>query len=296
MVSEVQIERRTQESGFQSLAGALFLSRDWNEIPLMALAAYFDASGHKKDQEFLVVAGFVSSVSDWVSFDEKWKARLERDDLPYFHANEFAQSVGAFENGWKDEAKRRESLCADLMEIIKSHAYRQFGHVVINKVLEDNMSAATKAKYKVSPFSLAGRSCAASLRLWLKRDGWNTVPELIFEDGDLDRGFLIDALVRDGFAPPIFRPGRDRETKDGLIIEGLTPLQAADWLAYEIFKASKAAGVYRWPMIEFLSSPGHLGIYEIDDVKALEIEMNTPFDQILKPIPGNQFFVRESKG
>lgn len=257
----------------------------------MPLIAYFDASGHKT-QDFVVVAGFVSSAKDWTNFDLAWKQRLQKDGLAYFHAVEFAQSTGAFSNGWKDNANRRASLSADLMHIIKAHAYRQFGHVVVNKVLEDNMCAKTRHKFKVSPYSLAGRSCAASLRVWLERDRWDTVPELVFEDGDLDRGFLSDVLVRDGFAPPSFLPGRDRKTSEGANQEGLTPLQAADWLAYEIFKASKAEGVYRWPMLEFLNSPGRLGIYEPDDVKALEIEMNTPMDRILEPIPGNHFFVK----
>jgi len=69
----------------------------------------FDASGHESDQPFLVVAGFVSSASDWDAFSVKWMERLERDGLPYFQGNQFASCSGIFE-GWDQQEGRRRRL------------------------------------------------------------------------------------------------------------------------------------------------------------------------------------------
>ena len=65
------------------------------------MLAAFDASGNKTDQTILLVAGFVSSVEQWMDFDRDWRKRLEDDGIEYFHATEFAHSRGAFE-GWKN--------------------------------------------------------------------------------------------------------------------------------------------------------------------------------------------------
>ena len=42
-------------------------------------------------------------------------------------------------------------------------------------------------------------------------------------------------MRRDGYSPPIFRPSRDH-TKDGQLVRGMAPLQAADFAAYELRK------------------------------------------------------------
>jgi hypothetical protein len=252
----------------------------------MALAAYFDASGHQDDQKYLVVAGFVSSPQEWINFDRLWTGRLRKDGIQYFHANEFAHSINQFA-GWRDDKKRRESLCSDLMEIIKRHVFRMFGSVVINKVLNEELPERTREEYLINAYSLAGRGCAADLRLWLLKERWRTVPELIFEDGDIGKGLLRETLLRDGFSEPVFLPKKDTVKKDGMVIKGLTPLQPADWLAYEMFLASKSKNVERWPLQQFLNTPGYdtVGIYSPADLQAIRAEMHTPRDQVLRPVP-----------
>src|ERR1039458_1092492 len=58
-----------------------YLSGDFSNIILAMMTACFDASGHERDQRFLVVAGFVSSVDDWIDFDRLWRDRLAKDGL-----------------------------------------------------------------------------------------------------------------------------------------------------------------------------------------------------------------------
>ena len=56
------------------------------------LAACFDASGKKHGEVRVVVAGFISSTTDWDAFDLAWRMRLSDDRIEYFHMVEFAQS------------------------------------------------------------------------------------------------------------------------------------------------------------------------------------------------------------
>jgi hypothetical protein len=250
----------------------------------MALAAYFDASGHQEDQKYLVVAGFVSSPKEWINFDRFWTERLKKDGLQYFHANEFAQSVGQF-NGWRGDEKRRRSLSEDLMAIIKSHVFRMFGCIVINKVLAEDMSKETRDKWLINAYSLAGRDCVGKLRIWQVEQRWNNVvPELIFEDGDIGKGLLSKALVRDGFSEPIFRPKKDRVMSNGSIRKGLSPLQPADWLAYEFFLATKTKNVDRWPLQQFILTPGFdaIGIIAPENLQLLSAMLTTPLNEIVE--------------
>jgi hypothetical protein len=123
----------------------------------------------------LVVAGFVATADEWVEFNKFWKERLTQDGIEYFHAVEFAHSVGEFASGWNGNEPRRRALLADLMTIIKRHVSRKFADVVINEAL-DKMSNDTKAQFHINAYSLAGRSCVARLREWLHRERWETVP------------------------------------------------------------------------------------------------------------------------
>lgn len=99
----------------------------WNagqdERRIMLIFA-FDAGGDD-NTEHLTVAGFASSTEDWSDFSEKWKARLEKDGIPFFRAVDAASFRGPFEH-WRELPNReqlRRALFADLMELIKGHAY-----------------------------------------------------------------------------------------------------------------------------------------------------------------------------
>lgn len=248
----------------------------------MALTAYFDAGGHQQDQKYLVVAGFAASVEMWLEFDRSWTERLRRDGLDYFHAVEFAHSYGQFASGWREDEPRRRALSSDLMDILKRNVSRKFMSVTINEALDDKMNDETKSQFHINAYSLGGRTCCARLREWLEEEQWKTALELVFEDGDIGKGLLSKTLLRDGFPEPLFKPKKDRLLKSGLIERGAVPLQAADWLAYETFLATKRGNDIRWAMQEFETTPGPGGIYEARDLERLEKVLNSPIDEIIE--------------
>jgi hypothetical protein len=55
------------------------------------MAAYFDASGHHKGAKFLVIAGFVASVENWIVFEKEWFEFIKPYGLEYSHAKKIAQ-------------------------------------------------------------------------------------------------------------------------------------------------------------------------------------------------------------
>ena len=109
--------------------------------------ACFDAGGSQHDQNFLVVAGFISSADTWKRFDTAWRERLEQDDLSYFHMVDLAQSTEEFKEGWKNNEPRRQKLLADLMEIIQKYAFRRFGCAVNNELFLLHLSKERREEY-----------------------------------------------------------------------------------------------------------------------------------------------------
>jgi hypothetical protein len=52
-------------------------------------SAYFDESGHPDDGRFLVVAGAVADVNQWVHFEREWVELLAPLNTNVFHAVDF---------------------------------------------------------------------------------------------------------------------------------------------------------------------------------------------------------------
>jgi hypothetical protein len=207
------------------------------------------------------VAGFISSENDWADFDKAWQARLSADGLSYFHMAEFAQSTGQF-HGWKNQEVKRHKLLYDLMMVIKSHVYRKFGCAIVNEILLTHLSEDLKQEYYLKAYALVGRTYAAKVREWAKMEKFPSPIELVFEDGDSGKGELFNRLRKDGFPDPVFKP------------KAFTPLQAADFLAYEAFLVMKRLDDEnyhcRWAIPEFHKVPGEIGDYTVSDMKDLE--------------------------
>ncbi len=243
----------------------------------------FDAGGDDAT-DYLTVAGFASSTDDWDEFSKKWNARLERHGIAFFHATDLASFQGPFEH-WHDLPDRdelRRALYGDLMDLIHSYCYHKLGCTVVNKDFRQTNSK-LRAEFAPRAYSLAARTCEKYARKWLVEE-WKYCTELavgiVFEAGDKGSGVLRQQLAADeGHIPPSFRPKKDTPRDDGTIDYGFVPLQAADWLAWEINRAVRdldkgriqVESELRWPMQEFLRHPtGYLGQYTLQNLKEMD--------------------------
>lgn len=245
----------------------------------------FDASGDERTT-LLSVAGFVSSAEDWKAFSEAWTNRLTQEGIECFHAVDANAFRGEFEpfRNRSDKVQWRERLFSDLMDILKRNVYRKFACTVINKDFHQ-MSEPLRQEFSLSAYSLAGRTCEKQARQWALEEWKN--PEmaigLVFEAGDRGYGKLQERLTKEkGCIPPTFRPKKDRLRDDGTIEPGFVPLQAADWLAWEVNRATQtfyedkleSEDDVRWPMQEFLMLHGYMGVYTPENIQDMEANID----------------------
>jgi hypothetical protein len=244
------------------------------------LTASFDASGQESNQPFVVVAGFISSTEDWSEFTQRWMERIQRDKILSFHAAACENNTDEFW-AWKDKRIEKIKLKEDLIEIIQSCTHRLFTSTVEMKSLA-TLSHENRLQYGLRAYALAGRTCAARVREWSSSWGSRYVPELVFEQGDPGSKGLEIRLLEDGFSQPNFRPTRDKKTKGELIIPGFIPLQAADFLAYEVFLAHKTLSDSRWELRGLLRKPGPLGTYTINSLNELDQILSLRSEELRK--------------
>jgi len=207
------------------LFSALFLKSE-HEIAMLKplpLTLYCDASG--KDQENLsVVAGFISTVDQWLLFEKEWAMVLKKFHIKYFHMREFAHSVDQFD-GWKGQEDKRRALINELVNVIVSRTRYWVGSCI---VLEDykKVDADYQLHEKFYPYPLNGRVCMDMIEKWRYVHNIQGHPiELVFEDGDDHFGQLSERIKEKHGVRPIPRTRMQA-----------CPLQAADFVAYEVFK------------------------------------------------------------
>lgn len=173
------------------------------------------------------------------------------------HMRDFAHSRRELESWKKDERKRRRFLDR-LISIVRTRVFHSFASAVM---MEDYRNV--DAKYQLhefsKPYTLAAGTCIAKLDRWEKRR--NNPPdklEIVFEDGDTDKGDLIRAMKKyPRFEPTFLKKGQ------------ATAFQAADLLAYEhllanviITKAKPELVFYdelRYPLKALAEIPGARG-------------------------------------
>jgi hypothetical protein len=242
------------------------------------LVAAFDASG-KEATGLVVVAGFLSSQKDWRAFDVEWRTRLKNDGLDYFHMVDFAGSRKQLAKGWKEDEPRRQSLLKDLIDIVKSYAYRQFA-CAIEMSTFSLLSDENKNRY--NPYVLAARSCAADIRLWQVQEKFYVPTAYVFEEGDGGVGMMTDNFLGDNLPIPAFKPKKDTILPDGTTSVAYTPLQAADILAYELHKPHKdilagkpRVSKFRWALEQLSEIPGIPGYYSAENI----VQLNRRLDE-----------------
>jgi hypothetical protein len=196
------------------------------------LTAYCDETGFAKDpsQKFVGMAGFVAPSEAWESLEHKWKFILKEFKVPYFHMKEYASSVGVFK-GWKDNEKKRQAIFSSLIKTIKEIQPLPIGCVFS---AEDFRGLSERDRALVDdPYYLAFLACVAIPCLFIQ----NAPPEIklatVFGEHSVfaSKAAGFHQRVRDIYAvgnrlySPAFRDMRE-----------FVPLQAADIMAYELYK------------------------------------------------------------
>jgi hypothetical protein len=177
--------------------------------------SYFDDSGGS-DTSAQLVAGFVSSVEKWLSFDEEWK-NLLGDRI--FRMADIASGTGDFVGITNPE---KNALVKNAVEITKGHVEYSFSFslptIEFDAVNEQFMFEESVK----SAYAFCGLGCAVASRSWLsEQDGNENQMRYVFEDQPNGTGGLTKLMRYYAFPVPDFESKKTR------------PLQAADLIAWE---------------------------------------------------------------
>ncbi len=191
--------------------------------------AYLDEGGHPSDSKVVSVAGVVSSIPQWHTFDEQWRKTLAWYDIPGFHMTDFESRQGIFRT-WERRDPRAIPLIAQLTDIFITNI--QFG-CVFSLIMED-WNTLMRDRFpdlferKRAPLVVLLQTCLEAIDLKIPN---NQPVACMFEETK----FLS------GAAPAHFSSwkkawGLNERFKGALAFGGKyehPPLQAADILAYE---------------------------------------------------------------
>ena len=228
---------------------------------VMNILGYFDESGTHMDSPAFALAGFLGTADNWGAFTFEWQKALDDLGIELFHMASFESRKPPFTeaNGWTDEI-RRERLTR-LLAIIQTFTLGSVGVVLPMKDYNAAFPDGPAKERSGGPYGIAA--------------------EAIFTDtGDLVRPLLDDPWVSYTFEIGAVGAGQvqkafqdnleDENVKRPMRLGSLTfqskrdflPLQAADILAYELFKElPRMIGTHkrpsRFPLRVLTAEPPH---------------------------------------
>lgn len=199
------------------------------------LSAYFDESGTDKTKSSaLTVAGYISSVEMWASFQIEWQKMLDDEGLKYFHMTDLECLKDQFSasNGW--DKKRQIRVIQRSHDIIKRNTLQEFESSLDWSAYDETIVSYT-GKHTPPAYFILASDCIAKTAGWAKSQGYTEPIDYVFEDGVKDAGFVIEAITHGTKYP---------EVREALLFGSLTyankrrliQLQAADVNAYESWK------------------------------------------------------------
>ena len=199
---------------------------------MVTLTAYMDETGHSKDQKqkFNGMAGWIATTDQWQYFERRWKKILKRFQIPYIHMKESREMF----DGWSELKIRK--LSAALWDAIEETHPFPIGSII--PMDEFRPLEARLREYLIDPYFITMQDC---MRLALPtplQTSSDVRVALIFSE-QVEFKYVAQVLfdmvmqtapaeMRARIDPPTFRNMRD-----------FTPLQAADMLAYEVYKETE---------------------------------------------------------
>ena len=263
----------TPYNALAHLAMTCWPVKNWKRLLMGMFTACFDASGQETQHPYVVVAGFISSAEEWIQFSKAWNKKLEEYGLEYFRASDCQNSRGKFA-AWQGNDTKRLQLWCDLLDIIKASLFQKFACGMDIPEWTSNISRANKLKWKLNAYAMCSVMCAERVARWARAQGISTPIEYIFESGDIGSGLLKEAFESDGLPAPGFKHKTDRTIK-GIFYPAFIPLQAADFLAYEIFLTKKIVEKKKRPALgrpfwQFQAMPEHPIIFKGDRLASME--------------------------
>ncbi len=236
--------------------------------------AYLDESGTHDGAESLAVAGFLSVANSWVDFSARWQLALNDFGLDYFHMSDFANRVGPYAT-WNEQERR--ARLTRLLGIISNSTVASVATCLSVPEVEEIFSARAKAMCG-GAYGLAAIATFMSAADVVSADeSIDGTINYVFESGARGAGQIAavyNANVRDPVQKDQYRLGSLRFDDKRMFL----PLQAADILAYEVYKnwrRERAArekiehekAEPRFPLVALAAQPHHWGMLSAEELR-----------------------------
>jgi hypothetical protein len=198
---------------------------------LVPVQFYFDESGIHAGSPALILAGYAAPTAQWLKFEDRWKTALAEAGVSCFHMSEFESRLSEF-RGWSNP--KRIAFLSGLIDIINETAVYGLCCAIS---MEDYREAVPEDLRQFDP-RFAYLLCFHECLTWIP-DILESVPpketvNLVFDGNDQYTPMLYRAFCafKQFFGEPRWLLGTlSYGSKRNYI-----PLQAADILAYEMYK------------------------------------------------------------
>lgn len=194
------------------------------------VTGYFDDSGTSAKDSVVVVAGYIGSVVQWQKFDREWGSLLSKYGVTVMHRADLESSWGEFV-GWKPE--KRKEFVKKAHQIIKRRTYVAIGTAVVKADFEELFPGILKRFYG-GAYGFCAILCLSSAKAWFDKKHQKDPIDWVFEQGTEGSGqisLLFDAVSKNVKMRNDFKLGNWSFARKNVL-----PLQAADVIAYEVFK------------------------------------------------------------
>jgi hypothetical protein len=200
---------------------------------VLTLHGYFDESGTHCGSRAVSVAGYLSTADRWLDFEKEWKQALCEYGLcpGYFHMTDFVARRGIYAD-WTDD-ERRDRL-AKLICIINRNTLASVGFALPMRDYYSSFSQAAK-RYTGGAYGLAAVSCFMDASRAIQPEYAAARIAYVFERGVKGRGQVMKVFDQAWDSLEL----REKHRLLSLKYEDkrdLVPLQAADILAYELYR------------------------------------------------------------
>ncbi|HXG66476.1 MAG TPA: DUF3800 domain-containing protein [Blastocatellia bacterium] len=220
---------------------------------IMPLTAYFDETGHSRDPQvnFVGMAGLAASAEKWEAFENEWAELLEEYGVPSLHMKEFAHGRGAFE-GWAEVRRRR--FLGQAIEIILNTGGMPVGAIVDLRAYRQ-LDARVQEHLR-DPYYMCLNVCVHGALVY---GLFNPLAEQPFSYSGEKINIVFDQNHEFAGLVPSFMSVLEKRPLYNGQVGGYTfsssmkqmPLQAADFIAYEMGRTFKNLIAGRPPMFSW---------------------------------------------
>jgi hypothetical protein len=197
------------------------------------LHAYWDESGHAQDLgcRYVAVAGLIATVEGWHRFEGDWSRVLADFGVAALHMRDYAHSTGEY-IAWKGDEPRRRAFMRNLLEAIGRATPHIMGAVMALEPWR-RLTAEQRARF-IDPYFPCMQECVRQ----------SAIHADVFDE----EVCLTFARVGEfaGRTPQLWDVLRRSASIEGRCLSAMStgdpqtclPLQAADLVAYEAYKAA----------------------------------------------------------